>query len=207
MKREVPMVITAFCAVLMLLDYFVPGLDLFSTWAEELTNWGIIVSGFAMGIGAANLLRTHSMQIARGQEGWINSVLLLAGMIAFFGFRVFTGNDGAGYQLMFDGFYSPMGAAMFSILAFYIASASYRAFRFRSLEATILLITGLLVMFGNAPAGQALLPASTEVSSWVMKVANVAGQRGILIGAAIGAIATSLRVLMGLERGHLGGGE
>ena len=39
---------------------------------------------------------------------------------------------------------------------------------------------------------------------WILDIPNNAGRRAIMMGAAIGAIATGLRVILGLERSHLG---
>jgi len=99
---------------------------------------------------------------------------------------------------------SPLGAAMFAMLAFYIASASYRAFRMRSLEATILLISAVLVMLGRAPIGELMWNQFPTIATWLLNIPNTAGQKAIMIGSAIGAFATSLRILLGIERGHLG---
>ena len=42
---------------------------------------------------------------------------------------------------------------MYSLLAFFVASASYRAFRAKNREATILLIAAFIILLGRTPLG------------------------------------------------------
>ena len=102
-------------------------------------------------------------------------------------------------------------STMFAMLAFYIASAAYRAFRARNAEATLLLITATLVMLWRIPLGEALLDQIDErtpqlINQFVMNGANLAVQRGIVIGAALGAASMSLRIMLGIERTYMGKG-
>ncbi|PCJ19825.1 MAG: hypothetical protein COB02_06465 [Candidatus Cloacimonadota bacterium] len=114
------------------------------------------------------------------------------------------------YTLIFENIYDPLQATMFSLLAFFMASAAFRAFRAKSLEASLLLISAFLVMMGRVPIGEmlgslfgfdALFP---EMSNFIMNVFNTAGQRAIMIGATLGMIASSFRMWIGLETEHLG---
>jgi hypothetical protein len=96
---------------------------------------------------------------------------------------------------------------MFSILAFFIASAAYRAFRARSREASVLLAAAVVVMMGRVPLGQFLLPWTWDVTQWLLNVLNSAVRRAILIGVSMGAVALSLKIILGIERSYLGGGK
>jgi len=130
-------------------------------------------------------------------------------------------------DLIFKNIFTPLGATMFSLLAFFMASAAFRAFRAKSIPATLLLISAFFVMLGRVPIGAfvgqwlepilmpffSLFPESwispstqwfSEFAGFIMNVPNAAGQRAIMIGAALGMVAASLRIWIGLEKEHLG---
>ena len=68
---------------------------------------------------------------------------------------------GSLFYWMFINNITPLGATMFVLLAFFVASASYRAFRIRNFEASLLLLAGVLVMLGAVPIGKL-------ISSWML---------------------------------------
>jgi hypothetical protein len=123
---------------------------------------------------------------------------------------------GAWFRFVFNAVLSPLEATMFALLAFYVASASFRAFRAKTPEATILLVSGFIILLGRTFLGGTLtswLPDSPSflsipnLTDWIMSWPNTAGQRAIVIGIALGVIATSLRIILGIERGYLGSDE
>ena len=76
------------------------------------------------------------------------------------------------------------------------------------MEAGILLVVAFIMMLGRVPLGAMLLggnQAFATAADWLLRVPNSAGMRGIQIGAALGGIATALRIMLGIERGYLGG--
>ena len=90
----------------------------------------------------------------------------------------------------------------------FITSAAVRAFKARNLEAAIVLVSGTLMVMGNAPLFTNSVPVLNDISLWIRNIPNMATMRGVMIGAALGAIALAVRTLMGIERGYLrGGGE
>jgi lysylphosphatidylglycerol synthetase-like protein (DUF2156 family) len=101
----------------------------------------------------------------------------------------------------------PMQSTMFSLLAFFVASAAFRAFRVKNFEATVLLIAAFLVMLGRVPIGAWIWPGFTVISAWIMENVNMAGSRAITLGTAVGMIAVSLKIMLGIERGYMGGSD
>jgi len=111
---------------------------------------------------------------------------------------------------------TPLTSTMFALLAFFVASAAFRAFRAKNTEAILLLVTAFIVLLGRTFAGVVLTGWFPEwasglrlenLSIYVMQVFNTAGNRAIMIGIALGVAATGLRILFGIDRSWLGGGE
>ncbi len=204
MRREVPIIVTFVAGVLFLLDYFIK-IPMISGVVAEFETWAIVIAAFALGLGAANLIRIHLQKIIKKTEGWYNSVLLIAAMLIVAVSGIGWTQQSAVYEFFFDNLFVPINGTMFALLAFYLASASYRAFRIRTPEATVLLLAATIVMIGNTTLGQQIWGGFAKYSGWIMSVFNGAGMRGIIIGASLGAIVTSLRVIFGIDRSYFGG--
>lgn len=114
------------------------------------------------------------------------------------------GKEGRVYTWLYDHVFDPCNSTMFALLAFFIASAAFRAFRARNTEAALLLGSAILVMIGRAPMGALISDVFPDMANWILDVPNNAGRRAIMMGAALGAVVTGLRVILGLERSHLG---
>lgn len=207
MKREAPMIVTFVVGVIVILDYFFKigtGTLSLEYFSMEIQNWMLIVAAFAMGLAAINLVRLHAVQISQRKTGWYNSVALIVTLVVMSVIGISMGTDSPLYRYWYDALLVPIDATIFSLLAFYITSAAYRAFRARNLDAAVLLITAFIVMLGRAPIGEQIWQNAPAVSNWIMDYPNMAGQRGIIIGSAIGAVSLGLRILVGLERTYLG---
>lgn len=140
----------------------------------------------------------------------VSFVIILIVGFGFSGGRSFL-EPGTSFDYLYVNVYSPLSSTMFAMLAFFVASASYRAFRARNREATLLLLAAFFVMLGRVPLGDMMsgfMPEGARLSNvadWIMNYPNAAGQRAIMIGIALGIVSTSLRIIVGIERSHLGG--
>ena len=207
-KRSLPVLITFVLGVTFALQYYVPH-PASEALLTELSVWNQIIGGFAILLGVTSLLHVHYLKINRKEAGWGYSLVLYLSMLVTLGAGIWSEGTGAGtaFGWLYDYVLVALQSTMFSILAFFVASAAYRAFRARSLEATVLLVAAALVMIGRVPLGEYLLSGSGQVSDWIMSVPNTAAQRGILIGISLGGIATSIKIIFGIERAYLGGGQ
>ena len=212
MKRTGPVVVGFLVGMLMLIQYFTP-----NPWVEARYNnvldWKQVVFGITLMLGVLSLLLYHWRKIEQRTAGWGYSVVTVAGLVFMIVVAILFGKARGPYAWMFDYVQSPMQSTMFALLAFYVASAAYRAFRARSLHAGLLLGAGVIVMLGRVPlgemigftAGDRFLSLAT-VSDWVLNVPNLAAKRGIMIGVGLGMTATAIKIILGIERTYLGKG-
>jgi len=229
-KRWIPLFILVFVGILTLLSWFVPHWPIGSLGADFSQFFDILAS-FAIILGAANLLKLQGMKVVRRRRNWPYSVVTIVGFLAtaYIGMNwhsYFTpqsqylagthvNHPDSHFAWMWWYIFTPLSATMYALLAFYVASASYRAFRARNVEATVLLAAGILLMLGRVPLGQTFTSWVPEESffsflrlerlaDWIYTYPNAAGQRAVMIGIALGTVSTSLRLILGIEKSFLG---
>jgi len=179
----------------------------------ELANWvtKYIVMGNTLSINAAyalglvQLSRLHFRRAVSKRPEWQYSVVLL--VCIFFmlamGLTFEKGQNAPFYDWWYQMLPIKLGQVMFAMVTYYIASAAYRAFRVRSVEATLLLASAVLVMLGGVTIGYAIWPRFPELKSWIMNNLNTATVRGLGLGITLGALAQFARNLFGIERGYM----
>jgi hypothetical protein len=203
--RTFAVVVTGACGLTVLLSYFISD-PLLSAAGRVLVDWVTILAAAALVLGILNLARVHGGRIASSRQGWPYSAALLGGMLVtlLLGFAPgSTGGDDPALSWVFDYIYQPLSAAVLSLLAFYMATAAYRALRLRTWEALGLMAAGVIVLLGQLPLTAQMWSALPLARTWLLGVVSTAGMRGIIIAASLGAIFTGLRVLMGFDRHYL----
>jgi len=231
LKRTVPLVIVFVTSVVLIVAFFIPHRP-FGDLESRFLNWYTIIAGFTMLLGLDSLTRHHLVRVFRRGPGWPYSLLLvlsLAVTVALGLYSWFRFGSPFDLQAPFMWLYTymiiPLQSTMFASLAFFIVSAAYRAFRVRNFSATLLLFAACLVMIGNVPLGtdiwhglvrliHLVLPSVDParllglepfalVKDWLMATPQAAAARGIGIGLALGSMAMSLRIILGIERTYM----
>ncbi len=231
MKRLIPLWICCVCGFVLIVSSFIPRTV---DWGEKASIWFDILQSIAFVLGGGSLLKVHLKKVSDRNAGWAYSVIT----VAAFAVTLFVGlgkigvnpspqypdhawsgeyrEFGSPFGWLYEFAFKPLTATMFSLLAFYIASAAFRAFRAKNVEATLLLVTAFIILLGRTYAGVVLTSWVPEdlaglrlenLSSFIMDVFNKAGNRAIAIGIALGVAATSLKILLGVDRSYLGSAE
>jgi hypothetical protein len=218
MKRTFPLLLVFIFGILGFIPFIVPHEIVQSSDEFLRNNFLKILAAFALILGLGSLLKVHVDKIKRKGQNWQYSWVLIITFLVTAIIGLFGGVSGEGLLPTRIGSFSfdiwtiffnvevPLGATMFALLSFFMASAAYRAFRARSTEATLLLGAAFIVMLGVLPLGNSISPHLPSFAQWIMDVPNVAAQRGILFGVALGMLATALKIILGIERSWLGGG-
>ena len=177
LKRQLPIVIVVVVGFLTLGGHFINNAPLKNFIDNDATQWYDIIAGFAVFLGSLNLLKLHLTRVFRKTKNWQYSIFSVAGflLMIIFGF-VYHGSEvewgkhldakDSYFYWMYWYIYQPLSTTMFALLAFFVASASYRAFRIRNYEATLLLISGIILMLGRVPIGS-LIPWWAIVGMYV----------------------------------------
>ena len=205
MRRTVPLVLTFIVGCLVLVNsYFIwPALN---AWVPRYINRTVTVStAWAVALGSYNLLRLHITRSARKAANWQYSVLLLVFYGLFFFFGIFMSEHQANplYNAVFMSIQPPLMATLQCVMCFYLASAAYRAFRLRSSDSIVMMVSAFILMLGAVPIGAAIWPRLPDISAWITANITTATQRAMSLGIILGSVAQSMRVLTGVERGHI----
>jgi len=213
LKRAFAILIAGVSGLIVLLDFAGSG-AVVAIVAHTLVRWAALITALALLIGCMSVVVAHMQRIRHRNPDWGYSLVLLAGMILVIVFGIFFPLPGAtGIVLpsslaeqpihaLFNAVYIPLSSSLLALLAFFSLSAALRALGRRSADATVIVIVAVVVLLSQLPTISAL-PGVGVTIQWVNDYVALAGARGLLIGAAIGALVASVRVLLGFDLPYL----
>ncbi len=205
MSRRVSIIVCALTGVFMTAQYFIDQ-PLANDLYREVLQWMQIIFVFALVVGILQVIERHTRSFKQPGSEKVYAAIALFGFVLMMVLGLGWGiSRGSPFLWVFDTLQAPMQTTVFSLLAFYVASAAYRGFRARRVESLILVAAALIIILGRVPVGETVSPHVPAVVSWILNVPAVAAKRAILIGIGLGMTTTAIKVIVGLERTYLGG--
>jgi hypothetical protein len=203
LKRILPTAIAIGIGILVLITVFTSYTEL-DTVGTYLIDTAVIIASFALFLGIVNVLRVHSQKIQKKPGERLYSFVLVAAMLIVLavGLPSLPGQPSGPsqpiVQWIFENIQAPIQASLSALLVFLVVTAAYRLLMVRNIESAVMLVVVLLVLLGQVTLG--LAPILPELKDWILDVPTLAGVRGILLGVALGALLTGIRLLLGVER-------
>ena len=205
MRRRIPQLLCGLVGLLLFALFFSehPTARVINNFI--LIEYYQIIFAFSLLVGVVGFVRVNLRAIERRDDRVYRAVGLL-GLAAMPTLALIWGIKGdSPFMWVFNNVQVPMQATVFALLAFYVASASLRGFRARSVPAAILLIAAILTLLSRSDLGGLVAGWLGPAAEWMRDNPSMAARRAILIGIGLGSLTTSLRILVGIERTWLGG--
>jgi hypothetical protein len=195
--------LTTIFGILMLVEFFFPMPQVFIDTNVTLRSFVTIVSAAALILGTVILTIAHVRRISIRKPEWYYSIIYLIAFAVSAALGLISVRE-TNFMWIYNNMTSPIGAALYSLTAFYITSAAYRVFRARNWNAAVLLITGFIVLMMLIPVGAAIFPPIVPIGEWIRSFPSSAGFRGMIIGTSLGTIGLGVRIYTGRQKEHLG---
>ncbi len=204
MTRKVALIICFVSGLIMFLQYFSDHQTARDVNQAILEYWQIIFA-FTLIVGIVGFFKLSftAMKKPENRPYRLVSLLGLTTMpVLAIGWGIKADTP---FMWMFENVQAPMQATVFSLLAFFVASASFRGFRARSLPAVVLLVSASIILLSRSALGEMIWSNLPDFADWIRRYPSMSARRAILIGIGLGSLTTSLRVILGIERTWLGG--
>lgn len=212
MNFKFPVISTAVAVLsglIVLLLYFLPLVFMGVDWRSVLLQWATTLGAVALLIGFINLASVHTRKLDDEGAFPFNSLVLVVAMFATFGVVLTFGPASSWAMFILNYIQIPVETSLVAILAVTLIYASARLMRRKTEVFSLVFIgTALVILFTTSPIVTDLFPAIGDTlrafRDWLAAVPAAAGARGILLGIALGTIATGIRILMGMDRPYGG---
>lgn len=203
-NRGILILITAVAGIVILLGYFLDN-PILLTFRSMLLKWAIILAAVALLIGLINLVQVHINKIFNRQTGSVYSLLLLLAFAATLIAGVVYGPTGSVTLWIFNFIQIPVETSLLGVTAVILIVAAIRMLNRRpTSNSLVFLFTAVIILAGSISSPWLEATLVVEVRNWLVNVVVSGAGRGILIGVALGTIATGLRVLIGADRPYEG---
>jgi hypothetical protein len=209
LRRDLPLILIVLFAVPNILYRFVAD-DTLKNINTTIGMWSSTISMIAWGLGMVYLFQGeyHNMKMRNTTTQkflfgvLVGFSLLLIGLAFMYGDLANgkLGLQSAELQWWYTAFYRAQSTSFYGLMFLYLMSASYRMLRFRSLEASVLMLSGIIYIVAHASIFTIYMPWLVPISDWLYSYPNRAATTAAVMAIAFGSILIGVRQLMGRER-------
>ena len=204
MMRIIAAVVAIASGLIVLLGYLVP-VNMLLEFRLALVQWAVIIAAVAVLVGVFNLFGVHWHKIRTRQKGIAYSILLIFSMFATAVLGIAGGTHSSVLSFALDAIIIPAEASLMALLAVTLIYASARLLQRRTDAMSVIFLgIAVVILLMSAPLPFGKIPGAEVVEWFITQFFAVAGARGILIGVALGALTTGLRVLFAIDRPYGG---
>jgi len=188
----------------VLLGYFVDNQIVLSLRLVFM-RWAVLLAAVALFVGLFNLLSVHWSKVSDQEPGWPYSAVLIVALLVTLVLGLVFGPDNDVVILLFNYIHLPVESSLMALLAISLAFAGFRIVALRrDLMSLVFISTAFLILLGTGPwpiAGESQIRLFFgNIRNWIAQVWAAGGARGIVLGVALGAVTTGLRVLLAVDR-------
>jgi hypothetical protein len=208
MKLSFSWIVALVVGLIVLAGYFIP-LEAVQNLQQIMLQIAMFIAAFGVLAGVFNLLGLHWRRFEGAKKGGAYSlVLILAFLFPLITavLDLFFTESGTPFgtlsQWIFNYLISPVEMTLFALVAIVLAYFAARMLRWRT-NAFSLIFFGAIIftLVLTSPYLIAQIPElRTIVYEKILQPLSLGGGRGILLGVALGTIATGIRILMGADR-------
>lgn len=170
-----------------------------------LLEWATILAAVAVLVGIANLFTVHWGKMTSGKRSGIYSGISIVSLVLTLGIVGWFGLTNIYSLWIFNYIQLPVEGSLMALLAIILVLAGIRLLRRKSnMLSIVFIVTAMVILLATGPLFGISVPGLAELRAWIAQVPAMAGARGLLLGIALGIVATGLRILMGSDRPYGG---
>jgi hypothetical protein len=204
LRRELPLSLATFVGIMMVFEYYFRT-TLGSVLAAAFRNIAVVATSwtFILAFVVTSIRHVKLSSQGRGLQRYY-SMLLIAMLWGMTLMGLVLGPRYTWYVWLFNNINPIVYGAMIGTTCFFVASAGYRALRIRSMEGTLMLIVGVIVMLSQVTVGEVIWGGMGPLGNWLMEVAQASSTRGLEITIGFGFVAMCMRILSWMDARWMG---
>lgn len=202
-RKETSLILIAISFGIVVVPYFIE-LPMFEEASTKLVLMVSVLNAMSILLALYAQTKRSLTLVNQRAHGWPYQLYLVITIYLMAGVGFIFGQNSDQFNWFQYAILMPTGSVIYSMLTFYMASACARAFRARSPQATLLLISGMLVLLGQAPLTGAYIPFFGDARLYLTGTFAMAASRMFAMSVTVGAVVLGVRIITGREVSAMG---